>query len=81
MRRVGRAVLLGVLALVAFIFVNNTVLLAAPRSGRPMILAHRGMAQTFPSDGLTNDTCTATRIYPPTHEFLENTIPSMREAF
>ena len=45
------------------------------------ILAHRGLAQTYHREGLTNDTCTATRIYPPQHPYLENTIASMRAAF
>jgi glycerophosphoryl diester phosphodiesterase len=46
----------------------------------PILLAHRGVTQTFPSEGVGRDTCTATRIRPPTHEFLENTIPSMKAA-
>jgi glycerophosphoryl diester phosphodiesterase len=37
--------------------------------------------QTFPPEGIENDTCTATRIRAPEHNFLENTIPSMRAAF
>jgi glycerophosphoryl diester phosphodiesterase len=45
------------------------------------ILAHRGLAQTFHREGLTNETCTATRIYPPEHPYLENTIDSMRASF
>jgi glycerophosphoryl diester phosphodiesterase len=45
------------------------------------LLAHRGLAQTYHRDGLTNDTCTATRIYPPEHPYLENTIASMQAAF
>jgi glycerophosphoryl diester phosphodiesterase len=46
----------------------------------PILLAHRGISQTFPSEGVGRDTCTATRIHPPTHEFLENTIASMKAA-
>jgi glycerophosphoryl diester phosphodiesterase len=45
------------------------------------VVAHRGVFQTFPLDNLANDTCTAKIIYPPTHTFLENTLPSIREAF
>jgi glycerophosphoryl diester phosphodiesterase len=45
------------------------------------LLAHRGMSQTFSRDGLTNETCTATRINPPTHRYLENTIASMQATF
>lgn len=39
------------------------------------------MAQTFHMEGITNDTCTAERIYPPEHPYLENTIASMQSAF
>ena len=45
------------------------------------LLAHRGMSQTFHREGLTNETCTASRIFPPTHRYLENTIPSMEATF
>ena len=46
-----------------------------------MLLAHRGLAQTFTREDLERDTCTATRIHPPEHEFIENTLPSMEAAF
>jgi glycerophosphoryl diester phosphodiesterase len=45
------------------------------------LVAHRGVHQTFPLHDLEVDTCTARIIDPPTHRFIENTIPSMREAF
>ncbi|MGE4232639.1 MAG: glycerophosphodiester phosphodiesterase family protein [Bacteriovoracia bacterium] len=45
------------------------------------LIAHRGVHQTFPREGLKNDTCTASRIDPPTHSFLENTVASIEEAF
>jgi glycerophosphoryl diester phosphodiesterase len=45
------------------------------------LIAHRAVSQTFPLDNLQNDTCTAKIIDPPTHNFLENTIPAIREAF
>ena len=68
-------------ALAAFVYVNNTSLLSPSRGGRPTLLAHRGLHQTFPAEGLKADTCTAARIHPPEHGFLENTIPSMQAAF
>lgn len=49
--------------------------------GPTLILAHRGLAQTYHRQGLTNETCTASRIDPPEHPYLENTIASMRAAF
>jgi glycerophosphoryl diester phosphodiesterase len=67
--------------LAAFVYVNNTSLLSAPRGGKPTLLAHRGLHQTFPAGGLKADTCTAARIHPPEHGFLENTIASMQAAF
>ena len=53
----------------------------APRSQRPLILvAHRGLAQQFDRAGVGRDTCTATRIRPPEHDFIENTLRSMSNA-
>jgi glycerophosphoryl diester phosphodiesterase len=52
---------------------------AGPRS--MTLLAHRGVHQTFSREGLTRDGCTATRIHPPTHNHLENTLASMEAAF
>ena len=65
----------------AGLFLANTSRLAAPPEGGPTLLAHRGLHQTFPPNGLENDTCTATRIHAPTHRYLENTLASMRAAF
>ena len=70
-----------VLAFGAFAYLNNTNLLAAPDAGRPVLLAHRGLAQTYHRKDLDSDTCTATRIDPPEHPYLENTIASMQAAF
>lgn len=69
------------LILIVFIYLNNTPHLTAARGGEPKLLAHRGLAQTFPMEGIENDTCTAERIYEPEHEFLENSLPSIEAAF
>lgn len=45
------------------------------------IIAHDGVHQNYPSEDLTDETCTASRIYPLTHRFIDNTIPSIGEAF
>jgi glycerophosphoryl diester phosphodiesterase len=45
------------------------------------LLAHRGVAQQYHREGLGPQTCTASRILPPTHGYLENTLPSIAEAF
>jgi hypothetical protein len=44
-----------------------------------LLLAHRGLAQTFSFRGSTCSANTARRIYKPEHPCLENTIPSMAE--
>lgn len=75
-------VLMGAVALFAVgVFVANTRLLAPPMQGRPTLLAHRGLHQTFDAEDVEGDTCTATRIRAPEHEYLENTLPSMKAAF
>ncbi|WP_050886842.1 glycerophosphodiester phosphodiesterase family protein [Bradyrhizobium sp. ORS 285] len=81
MRRGLRYTLFVVVALAATIFFNNTNLLAPAFPGKPVLLAHRGIAQQFETEGLTNQTCTASRILPPKHHYLENTIASMRASF
>jgi glycerophosphoryl diester phosphodiesterase len=45
------------------------------------VIAHRGVHQDFSREDLDDRTCTAARMLPPEHAFLENTLPSMREAF
>ena len=50
-----RALLIGcwvALVFAAFVYLNNASFLAAPRDGRPALLAHRGLHQTFPAEGL-----------------------------
>ena len=80
MRRIVRlAVLLTILAI-------GVIALATARSGfrrrpRARLLAHRGLAQTYPATGLTATTCTAARIFSARAAFIENTLPSMRAAF
>ncbi len=75
--------LLGVAAvIVAAIYLWNASWLApVPDEARTLLLAHRGVHQTYDATGLENDTCTAERIYPPTHGYIENTIPAIEAAF
>ena len=69
------------LAFGAFVYLNNTSFLAGPIGSGPVLWAHRGVAQDFDREGLRRDTCTAARLIPTGHDYLENTIPSMRAAF
>ena len=67
---------------IAAVWALNTSLLATvPEVGDVKLLSHRGVHQTFGSESLQNETCTAERISPPTHDYIENTLPSMRAAF
>jgi glycerophosphoryl diester phosphodiesterase len=68
-------------ALAAGIYLNNSNVLAARHEGHPILLAHRGIAQRFDEHDLKNDTCTAARMLPPTHDYLENTIRGTRAGF
>ncbi|MBN2498967.1 MAG: glycerophosphodiester phosphodiesterase [Deltaproteobacteria bacterium] len=55
--------------------------LAASARADMLILAHRGVHQRYSRRDLGPDTCTAERIFEPCHAFLENSLPSMAEAF
>lgn len=81
MRRALKFAALALVLFAAFVFLNNSALFAPAREGKSILLAHRGLHQTYHREGLQNDTCTAARIFPPEHPFLENTIASMTEAF
>jgi glycerophosphoryl diester phosphodiesterase len=74
-------ILLGVLLVVGGLYLSNASWLAAAPPGGPVLLSHRGVHQTFRPEGLTAQSCTATMIDSPRHEFIENTLPSMRAAF
>ena len=76
-----RWIALGAFGLIAGgLFLFNASFLAQP-SGELTLLAHRGVHQDFPRENLDNDTCTATRIYPVGHAYIENTLPSIQAAF
>ena len=85
MKKIGRIALYVLGGLVVFfiaIVLYNASWFEAPHGdGTIKLLAHRGVHQTFPKAGVENDTCTAERINPPTHDFIENTLPSMEAAF
>jgi len=76
-----RWIVLGAVALAA----GAIALFNAPFWGRPSgeltVLSHRGVHQDYHRENLNNETCTAERIYPVEHDFIENTLPSMQAAF
>lgn len=70
-----------VLALVFFVGTVFHSPLFAPRpKGYARLIAHRGAYQLYGRDGLTRDTCTADKIYPPTHLYHENTLAGIAQA-
>jgi glycerophosphoryl diester phosphodiesterase len=80
MRR--RWIVLGSVAgAIGAVLLYNASWFAPVPNGTPGVLAHRGIYQSFSREGLTNDGCSATRIYPPTNPYLENTLPSMEAGF
>jgi glycerophosphoryl diester phosphodiesterase len=81
MRKLWRPSGLVLLLLAAFVYLNNTNFWLPRLHGTPSLLAHRGTAQRFDTANLTNDTCTAARMLPPKHDYLENTIASMGASF
>ena len=60
-------------------FINASWLAGAPRGGIKLI-AHRAVSQLFDHKGLERDSCTATRIEQPVHDYLENTLRSLQAA-
>lgn len=78
-RWAGRLALGAALALLALTLLNASWLAPEPKGG-PRLIAHRGVYQLFDQRDLERDTCTADRIEPPVHPYLENTVASMRLA-
>lgn len=67
------------IAFVALSVANASWLAPTPR-GKVKLIAHRGVYQAYDHRGQQNDTCTAARIEPPVHDYIENTIPSLQRA-
>lgn len=80
-RRILLKVFLGLVAFVGAVLIYNGSWWAAAPAGAPKLIAHRGVHQEYRREELERDTCTAARIFPPNHAFIENTLPSMAAAF
>ncbi len=61
--------------------VMNASWLAPKPKGKLLLVAHRGVAQQFSREGLGREDCTATRIKPPEHHYIENTVPAIKQAY
>lgn len=75
--RAGLAVALVLLVVVTV----NASWWADPPPGVIRLIAHRGVAQLYDHQGIGRDSCTATRIEPPVHDYLENTVRSIDAAW
>lgn len=76
-----KRIFIGLLFVILAVWARNASLFAVAQEGEVKIISHRGVHHTYWREGLDNWTCTAERIFPPEHELIENTIPSMRAAF
>jgi glycerophosphoryl diester phosphodiesterase len=80
---IKRVATLSVLFLVlttSIVYVLNASWLAPKPDGEYTVISHRGVYQTYDRKNLGNFDCTANRIYPPSHNYIENTLPSIEQA-
>lgn len=54
-KRLLKRFFLFLVILIVFMFVNNTSLFMKDSDREPFLLAHRGLAQTFPMEGIMSD--------------------------
>lgn len=73
--------LLGTTAFAIAVYLTNASWLAEKRPGKPTLISHRGVYQTYNRENLGRDDCTAIRVFAPEHDYLENTLTSMEAAF
>lgn len=70
--------ILGVVA--AGIWALNSSRFASP-TGDTRLIAHRGVHHIYAGNDRSANTCRAAQIEPLTHDYIENTLPSMQAAF
>ncbi|NEZ61462.1 glycerophosphodiester phosphodiesterase [Leptolyngbyaceae cyanobacterium CCMR0082] len=80
-RKFQKLVAIVLMAAIGFLYFSNASFWVKPIGLSPVLVAHRGLSQGYDRQGLTNDTCTAARMLPVPHDYLENTLPSMKAAF
>jgi glycerophosphoryl diester phosphodiesterase len=72
---------IGAAVLLIGLYAGNSSYWTYRISSEPTVLLHRGFSQQFDLTGVDSDTCTASRIYKPEHDLLENTLPSIAASF
>lgn len=70
----------GTISIGAGLYLINASWVASPPSGRSTVIAQRALHQVYEREGVDDDTCTARRIPPPAHDFIDNTLPSIAQA-
>ncbi len=78
-RWLGRLLLVLAVGFLGLTVLNASWLAPEPVGG-PKLVAHRGVAQIYVLDDAPQDTCTATLIEEPVHDYVENTARSMLKA-
>ena len=76
-----RAFLIVALLASGAVYFANASWLAPEPQGKARLMAHRGIHQLYDRVGIGKDTCTASRMLPPTNPYIENTLPSMAASF
>jgi glycerophosphoryl diester phosphodiesterase len=75
-------ILVGLVLVIGALWLGNTSrFVDVPEDRRPGVIAHRGAHQIYAGEDLSADTCRAAQIEPPTHPYIENTLPSILAAF
>lgn len=72
---------LAVMAGLGLWFGNASRFVTGLEQHRTHVIAHRGVHQIYAGSDRSNEACHAAPVEPVRHGFIENTIPSMREAF
>lgn len=80
MKRWAYRVALTLAALFLLLTVINASWTAPAPRGYPKLIAHRGAHQLYDHRGVGRDTCTATRIEQPVHDYQENTVMGLLQA-
>ncbi|GGX54244.1 glycerophosphoryl diester phosphodiesterase [Tateyamaria omphalii] len=78
MKRLASVVLLLVLGVWA---ANTSLFVAGVDQHQTRVIAHRGVHHIYTGSDKSGDACHASPVEPIEHAFIENTIPSMQEAF
>lgn len=70
----------GIAAFAVTVSLINASWIAPRRKGPLILVAHRGVAQQIEHGGITDETCTAERMLPSDHDFIDNTLRSFSNA-